>query len=39
MNDGLDRAQQPGKRLVSFLMVLFVLTLGIGIGSLISYRA
>jgi serine protease Do len=29
---------KPGKRLVSFLMVLFVLTLGIGIGTLITYR-
>ena len=29
---------RPGKRLVSFLMVLFILTLGIGIGTLISYR-
>src|SRR5205809_912207 len=38
MNDGLDRTQRPGKHLVNFLMVLFVLTLGIGIGSLISYR-
>src|SRR5437764_224552 len=39
MNDGLDRTQRPGKHLVNFLMVLFVLTLGIGIGSLVSYRA
>ena len=29
---------KSGGRLISFLMVLFVLTLGIGIGTLITYR-
>ena len=29
---------RPGKHLVQFMMVLFVLTLGIGIGTLISYH-
>jgi serine protease Do len=29
---------RPGKHLISFLMVLFILTLGIGIGTLISYH-
>ncbi len=29
---------RPGKRLVNFLVVLFILTLGIGIGTLITYR-
>jgi serine protease Do len=29
---------KPGKSLISFFMVLFILTLGIGIGTLISYR-
>ncbi len=30
---------KAGNRLISFLMVLLVLTLGIGIGTLVSYRA
>jgi serine protease Do len=36
----MDNSQdlKPGKRLISFFMVLFVLTLGIGIGTLVSYR-
>ncbi len=29
---------RPGKRIVNFLVVLFILTLGIGIGTLITYR-
>jgi serine protease Do len=38
MNNVLDGFVRPGKRLVSFLMVFAVLALGIGIGTLISYR-
>ena len=29
---------RPGKRVVNFLVVLFILTLGIGIGTLITSR-
>ncbi len=38
MNNLLDGFTRPGKRLVAFLIVFFVLALGIGIGTLISYR-
>ena len=38
MNNVLGGFVRPGKRLVSFLMVFAVLALGIGIGTLISYR-
>ncbi len=38
MNNLFDGFTRPGKRLVSFLLVFFVLALGIGIGTLISYR-
>ncbi len=38
MNNLLDGFTKPGKRLVSFLLVFFVLALGIGIGTLISYH-
>jgi serine protease Do len=35
----MSKEPRPGNKLISFLMVLFVLTLGIGIGTLITYRA
>ena len=38
MNSVLDGFVKPGRRVVSFLMVFAVLALGIGIGTLISYR-
>ena len=38
MSNELSEKRRPSKRLVSFLMVLFILTLGIGIGTLISFR-
>jgi len=38
MSYRLSQAFSPGKRLVSFLIVLFILSLGIGIGTLITYR-
>jgi serine protease Do len=38
MRNGYSHDLKPGKRLISFFMVLFILTLGIGIGTLVSYR-
>jgi len=38
MTNEFSRTPGGGKRLVNFVIVLFVLTLGIGIGTLISYR-
>jgi serine protease Do len=38
MSDTLNGNRRPRKGLVSFLLVLFTLTLGIGIGTLITYR-
>jgi serine protease Do len=38
MSDELRQNIRARKRLVSFFMVLFILTLGIGIGTLITYR-
>ena len=38
MNSVLDGFVKPGKRVMSFLMVFAILALGIGIGTLISYR-
>lgn len=38
MDNRYSQDLKPGKRLISFFMVLFVLTLGIGIGTLVSYR-
>ena len=38
MNSYLRESVRPGKRLLSFLMVFLVLAIGIGIGTLISYR-
>jgi serine protease Do len=38
MRNGRAINANPGKHLVSFLMVLLILTIGIGIGTLISYR-
>jgi len=38
MSEELRQDIRPRKHLMSFLMVLFVLTLGIGIGTLITYR-
>jgi serine protease Do len=38
MDNRYSQDLKPGKRLMSFFMVLFVLTLGIGIGTLVSYR-
>lgn len=38
MNSVLDGFVKPGRRAVSFVMVFAVLALGIGIGTLISYR-
>ena len=39
MNEPLDRIGKSGKRLLGFFMILFVLGLGIGIGTLVSDRA
>ncbi len=39
MNGVSENGGQPGKRLLSFIMVFLVLAIGIGIGTLISYRA
>jgi serine protease Do len=38
MNIEFQRDSRPSRRAVFFLMVLFVLSLGIGIGTLITYR-
>jgi serine protease Do len=38
MKNVLENLTKPGKRLLSFLMVFLVLSLGIWIGTLISYR-
>ena len=38
MNRYPDKREKNGKKLIGFLMVLFVLGLGIGIGTLISDR-
>jgi serine protease Do len=38
MNSDLRESVRPGKRLLSFFMVFLVLAIGIGIGTLISYR-
>jgi serine protease Do len=38
MNDRLKKGLLKNKRFLSFLMVLFVLALGIGIGTLVSYH-
>jgi len=39
MNNDLNRESKRGNRVASFLVILFVLTLGIGIGTLVTYRA
>ena len=39
MNSTLKEGFEPGKRWLSFLMILLILTLGIGIGTLITHRA
>jgi len=38
MNQETNRNLNPGKRMLSFFVVLMVLSLGIGIGTLITYR-
>jgi len=38
MSNELSRYTRPPKKLVSFFMVLFILSLGIGIGTLITYQ-
>ncbi len=38
MSNELNQNTRPRKQLVSFFMVLFILSLGIGIGTLITYR-
>jgi serine protease Do len=38
MSEQANRGARTGRRLLTFIMVLFVLTLGIGIGTIISHR-
>ena len=38
MSNDRNSRPRPGNRLLNFLMALFILTLGIGIGTLITYR-
>jgi serine protease Do len=38
MSNDRNGSPRPGKHLLTFLMALFILTLGIGIGTLITYR-